>query len=129
MIPRPLFIAVLEDETKFIGGTIYEKTRWLEIPDKKIKRLFYKLPDGNHLCLDSYNKYFHMIEATTDLNGRDAGKIGIEYAYIMGEKNDKVVCYKINLKQRPDKNFGNIERIEYASIDPFIMGLLKDGWR
>lgn len=126
---RALFVAVLEDDTTFVGGSSYEKSRWLELPDKKIKRLFYTLPDGNHVCLELYDKYFHMIEATTDLNGKNSGRVNIEYAYIMGSKDNKIICYKINLKQRPDKNLGNIERIEYVKTDPFVIGLSKDGWR
>jgi hypothetical protein len=129
MIPKALFVAVLEDESIFIGGSSYEKTLWLELPNKKIKRLFYTLPDGNHLCLELYDRYFHFIEATTDLNGKNAGRVNIEYAYVLGEKDEKVICYKINLKQRQDKNLGNIERTEYVKTDPFIMGLSKDGWR
>jgi len=126
---KALFMAILEDDTIYVGGTSYEKTLWLELPKKKIKRLFYTLPDGNHLCLELYDKYFHMIEATTDLNGSKAGKVNIEYAYIFGKKEDKVTCYKINLKTRPDKNIGNIERIEFATDSEFIQQLNKDGWK
>jgi len=119
---KPLFVAVLEDESIYTGGDYY-KTKWTEIPDKKIKRLFYTLPDGNHLCLDMYDKYYHFIEGTNDLNGKNNGKVNLEYAYVMGSKNDKVVCYKINLKN------SNIERIEYNINDTFIKSLNSLGWR
>jgi len=119
---KPLFVAVLEDESIYTGGDYY-KTKWIEIPDKKIKRLFYTLPDGNHLCLDMYDKYYHFIEGTNDLNGKNNGKVNLEYAYIMGSKNDKVICYKINLKN------SNIERIEYNINDTFIKSLNSLGWR
>lgn len=122
---KALFVAILEDNEIFTGGS-YEKTRWLELPkDKKIKRLFYTLPDGNHLCLDLYDRYFLMIEATADINGDNAGKVVIEYSYIMGEKDNKVICYKINLRT----DIGNIQRQEFAKDSEFVLGLSKDGWR
>lgn len=127
---KPLFIAILEDESLFQGGNSYEHTRWLELPtDKKIKRLFYTLPDGNHLCLDIYDRYFMMIEALKDLNGRNAGKISLEYAYVLAEKDDKITCYKISLKYSGNEKIGDIQRIEYKNTDPFIQGLSKKGWR
>jgi hypothetical protein len=130
MMKKVLFMAILEDNTIYLGGESYEKTLWLELPKtKKIKRLFYTLPDGNHLCLETYDRYFHMIEATTDLNGISAGKVNIEYAYVLGENDNHVTVYKINLKQRPDKNLGNIERLEFAKDSEFIQTLNKDGWR
>ena len=127
---KSLFVAILEDNSVFTGGQDYKKTRWLELPtDKKIKRIFYTLPDGNRLCLELYDKYFMMVEATTDLNGKNAGKVNIEYVYIMGKKNKIVTCYKINLKQTIDKNIGNIERKEYSENNLFISSLSKMGWR
>jgi len=129
MKTNALFLVILEDDSVYVGGKSYEKTLWLEIPKKKIKRLFYTLPDGNYLCLELYDKYFHFIEATTDLNGSNAGKVNIEYAYILGKKEEKVTCFKINLKQRPDKNIGNIERTEFDINSEFVQSLNKDGWR
>jgi hypothetical protein len=120
---RPLFTAVLEDNSIFIGGTL-QNTKWLEIPsDKKIKRIFYTLPDGNYLCLDLYDKYYHMIEAVTDLSGKNAGKVDIECAYIMGRKDNKITVYNINIKN------GNILRTEYDKNDSFICGLNVNGWK
>ena len=125
---RPLFVAILEDDSTYVGGT-YEKTLWLEIPkSKKIKRLFYSLPDGDHLCLDMYDRYFTMIEATTDMSGKNAGKKNIEFAYVLGEKNNLVVSYKINLKEF-DKGRGDIKKEYHEKNSPFILGLSKDGWR
>lgn len=120
---KSLFVAILEDNSVFHGGN-YQHTRWLELPkDKKIKRLFYTLPDGNHLCLDMYNKYFMMQEVTTDLNGNNAGKVNLEYSYILAEKDNQIICYKINLKT------GNIERNNYTINDSFVQGLSKEIWR
>ena len=129
METKALFMAVLEDNIIYVGGKSYEKTLWLELPKKKIKRLFYSLPDGNHLCLELYDRYFHFIEATSDMNGKNKGKVNIEYAYVLGEKDNKVTCYKINLKERIDKNIGNIERTDYAKDSEFVQNLNKNGWR
>jgi hypothetical protein len=130
MNTKALFSVIFEDNSIYSGGKSYDQTLWKQIPqNKKIKRLFYTLPDNNHLCLEDYNKYFFMLEATKDLNGKNAGRVNIEYAYILGEKYDKVTCYKINLKERPDKNIGNIERLEFAKDSEFIRTLNKDGWR
>jgi hypothetical protein len=129
MISKSLFVAVLEDDTTFTGGDYYN-TKWTLLPkDKKIKRLFYTLPDGNHLCLDLYNKYYHFIEGTNDLNGRHSGKVNLEYVYLLGQKDNKIICYKINLQNRPNKNLGDIERIEYNINDSFIKSLNPVGWR
>lgn len=60
---NPLFSVVFEDGSYFVGGENYHQTKWREIPNKNIKRIFYRLPDGIHLELHGYEKYFHMIEA------------------------------------------------------------------
>lgn len=127
---KPLFLAILEDESLFRGGLTYEKSLWLALPkDKKIKRLFYTMPDGNYLVFDMYDKYFLGFETTKDLNGQNAGKFNIENVIILAMKNDNVVCYKINLIYRGNKKIGDIERIDFKKTDPFIQGLSKEGWR
>ena len=126
---KPLFIAILEDENLYQGGD-YNKTRWLELPnDKKIKRLFYTLPDGNHLVFDMYDKYFLMIEKTFDLSGNNAGKPNLEYSYVLCQKEGVVICYKINLQYRSNKKIGDIERTECKIDDLFVKSLNKNGWR
>jgi hypothetical protein len=124
MLKRPLFILVLEDETVFAGGD-YTNTKWNKIPiNKKIKRLFYSLPNKDYICLEGYDTYYHMIEATIDLNGKKAGQLNIEFAYIMGKKEGKITCYKIDLKQ-----ITKLERTEYNESDSFISGLNKNAWK
>ena len=126
---KPLFTVILEDESVFYGGDYY-KMKWAEIPtNKKIKRLFYTLPDGNSLCLDSYDKYYLFAEGTKNMNGTNIGKVNLEYFYILGKKEDKVVCYKINLFDRPTEHIGNIERIEYSSDGSFVATLNPNFWR
>lgn len=122
---KPLFTLILEDNTAFIGGTSYLTTRWKEIPkNKKIKRVFYSLPLGNYLCLDSYDKYYHMIEGVNDLNGSHRGQLIPQCAYIMGKREEQIDCYKINLITKTQT-----ELIKYNSDDEFIKKLNKDGWK
>ena len=128
---RPLFIIIFEDGSNFTGGTNYFETKWLEIPFKKIKRIFYLLPSMDTICLDGYDKYFHMVEATTDLNGRLAGQTILRYAYIMGQKGNKVVSYRITLFNRENDKFrtGDITVREFNINDEKIKKLNPDIWR
>ncbi|KKL86642.1 hypothetical protein LCGC14_1942680 [marine sediment metagenome] len=91
----PLFSVIFKDGSHYLGGNNYFDTGWLSIPNKKIKRIFYRLPTGDNLCLEGYEKYFHMMEGTKDW--ARIGKKGItilgnkpqvEYVYIMGKKGD-----------------------------------------
>ena len=69
---KPLFQVVFEDNSTFDGGD-YQNTKWAEIPHKKIRSLFYLLPTGDYLGLGGYERFYHFIECTTDLNGDKAG--------------------------------------------------------
>jgi len=120
-----LFTVIFEDKSYFIGGTSYFQTKWKEVPHKKIKRIFYRLPDGNHLCLENYDKYYHMIEAITDLNGTDKQKTKLENAYIMGKIGDKVVSYRIILRK---DSIGSIIREELPFKSEKIQKLNPNGW-
>ncbi len=93
---QALYTIIFEDESTYNGGTIFD-TKWLDIPTKKIKRIFYRLPGGNFLCLGKYDKYFHYIEAVQDITGTERGKTKLEYAYIMGKKGRVVTSYRITL--------------------------------
>jgi len=95
METKPIFTVIFEDGTRFLGGTDYFDTKWTEIPRKKIKRIIYKLPDDTYLSIKNFEKYYHMIEAITDLNGKNSGKVQLQCIYLMGKKNKKVVVYKI----------------------------------
>jgi hypothetical protein len=70
-----------------------------------------------------------MQEAVCDLNGKSKGQTRLEYSYIMGKIDNKVVCYKISLQDKGNKKVGNIERTEYDINDQFIVGLASNGWR
>lgn len=118
----PLYTCVLEDNSVYFGGTEWTETLWNTI-DKPIKRINYLLPDGNVLTLHGYKKYYHMIEVTTDLTGKNKGNLNFEFAYIMGMKASGVRCYKINLKT------GEIEVKLFDIVDDFICGLNNRGFK
>lgn len=136
---QAIFSIFFEDGTNFIGGNSYFETKWINIPkNKRIKHIFYTLPDGNVLVLKGYNKYFHMIEATKDwrrVKKTSATRISanprIEYAYIMGEKEGIVTSYRITLFHKKDERYhiGDIVRREFYKNNPKIKGLNPDNWR
>lgn len=128
---RPLFQVIFEDGTMFQGGDNYFVCKWTDIPKKKIKRIFYKLPTGDYIALDGYDRYFHMIEATNDLTGKRKGIVTLRYAYIMAQKGDKVRSYRMSLYSKPDDKFktGDITIREFNNDDAKIKGLNPNNWR
>ncbi len=121
---QALYSVIFEDGTCFLGGNDYYNTKWLEIPSKKIKRIFYRLPSGDYLTLDGHTKYYHMIETTKDLNGKRQGEVRPEYAYIMGLKDNTVISYKIPLCVN-----SNILIQRFNINDKLITDLNKKGWK
>ena len=105
---KSLFFIIFEDGTSFQGGTDLFDTKWKEIPNKKIKNLYYALPAGDYIRMGGYDKYFHRVEATMDLTGNSKGKTKIKSIYIYGKKEDKVVIYQIGLEK--DVNLGLITK-------------------
>ena len=135
----PLYTIIFKNGDTYIGGKDRYNSGWLGIlPNKPIKRIFYRLPDNNYLCLEGYEKYFRMSEACKDLNGKYRGQVRIQYDYIMGLKKDKVTCYRITLKGDliniaycKDNRYkiGDITTRIFDVNDKFIKGLNKDNWR
>ena len=120
---KPLFRVVFTDNSTFDGGT-YEDTKWLEISkDKKIRTLFYLLPTGDYLGLGGYEKFYHFIECTEDLNGEKAGIKNLEFDYIIGQKKDYTTIYQIDLKT------GCIYIKNIKNDDKFLIKLNSDFWR
>ena len=122
-----LYKILFKDGTVFNGGHDVFNTKWLEIPNKKIKKLFYRLPGGDYLCLGGYDKYFHRIEATVDLNGKEKGKTKLQSVYIYGRKKDKVVVYQIGLIK--DVNLGLIYKKIIDINDKEIKNLNPNNWK
>ncbi len=126
-----LYVVVFTDKTSFKGGDFYN-TKWNEIPAKKIDRIIYSLPDGNAITLHGYEKYYHFIEATNDLNGQNAGHVCLQHACIMGKKGNKVTVYTIILRKHDIEEtykYGDIIRREYDIKDSRIQALNKKGWK
>jgi len=119
---KPLFQIIFNDNSIMNGGD-YEHTKWLNIPNKSIRTLFYLLPTGDYLGLNGYKKYYHFIECTTDLNGKNAGVKQLEYDYILGQDNEFTIVYKINLKNK------DIKILKYNNTDEFIENLNPEFWR
>ena len=116
-----LFEVLFEDGDTFSGGNLYE-TKWKNIPQKKIKRLFYLLPTGDYLSLSGYDKYYQYIECTQDFYG-GSGARNLEYVYLIGRIENLCRVYKINLKTH------NIEENIMKADDEFITKLNAEYWR
>ena len=117
-----LFQIVFEDNTTFTGGD-YQKTKWVEIPNKKIRTLFYLLPSGDYLGLSGYEKFYHFVECTEDLTGKNAGIKNCDFDYIIGQKKDYTVVYQIDLKT------GCIDLKNIKNDDKFLTKLNPSFWR
>lgn len=129
---RPsLFVAVYENNEQIEGGNSYFDTKWLSLPLKQIKSLFYKLPSGDYLTFSGYNKYFNMVEALQDFTGTERGQVKLQYVYIMAQKENKVISYRVSLLQQKNDRYqeGDITVRTFDKNDKFILGLNAEGWR
>lgn len=123
----PIYKILFKDGTVFNGGLDYFNTKWLEIPNKEIKKLYYRLPAGDYLLMAGYDKYFHRIEATVDLSGKEKGKTKLQSVYIYGKKEDKIVVYQIGLIK--DVNLGMIYKKIVDANDDEIKKLNPNNWK
>jgi hypothetical protein len=117
-----LYTIIFDDNTTISQGTLLEP-KWKDIPDKKIRSIFYSLPSGDMLCLAGFKRIYHYVEVAMDLNGSESGKNKIEYTYIIIERNNKYIQYRIN-----QINF----RIEINTLEndsKYIKGLNPSGWK
>jgi len=120
-----IFTIIFEDNTSFEGGIDYKNTKWVEIPDKKIKSIFYNIPFGDYLYLIGYEKYHHIVEVTQDLNGQNKDKIIIDNIRLLARKGNKIKIWKFNLL---DKN--KLIEIEVKNFnDNFIQKLNPNFWK
>jgi hypothetical protein len=90
-----LYNIVFEDNITLSTGTL-EEPKWLEIPNKKIRSIFYSLPSGDMLCLSGFKRIYHYCEIVMDLNGSESGKKKVEYTYLIIERDNKYIQYRIN---------------------------------
>lgn len=117
-----LYTIIFTDKSVYKGGDL-KNLKWLEIPDKKISSLFYTLPLGDYLGLSGYDKYYHNVEVCKDIMGDKKGQIQLEFAYLIGKKEDKCQVYKINLRT------GQIEIKILQETDKEISQLNPMGWK
>ena len=52
-----LYHIVFEDNTTISAGSI-EEPKWLDIPNKKIRSIFYSLPTGDMICLSGFKRIY-----------------------------------------------------------------------
>lgn len=145
---QALYSVIFDDGTKFLGGSSYSETKWTEIPEnKKIKRIFYRLPGGDYLTLAGYEQYYHMVEGLKNIARIGRKKmnlfflnqskplnqgIKVEYAYIMGKKSEYVVSYRISLIGSKEGNrykLGDITKRIFEVTDEKISKLNPRGWK
>ena len=117
-----LFHIVFEDGSTFSGGDLIN-TKWAEISDKKIRTIFYHIPNGETIAMSGYDKYGHFVEATQDLTGENKGKVNIEFTYLLGKIDNQVRGYKINIKT------GDLQRINLSEEDNLIKEINKTIWK
>lgn len=117
-----LYTIVFEDNSTYQGGDL-KNPKWLEIPNKKIRSLFYSLPLGDFLCLAGYDKYYHYVEVTKDIMGDKKGEKQLEFAYLIGKNKQEFKYYKINLRT------GQLEIKILNEKDKEIQELNPIGWR
>ena len=120
---KPLFIIKFTDGAEFIGGDLIN-TKWRQIPDKSIVKISYLLPNGKYLELSNFKRIYQYIEATNDLTGENAGKVNIEFSYLLVQKGDTIRQYKINRKT------GYIDDVSYFNVNnDYINRLNPDYWK
>ena len=72
-MPNYLYKIIFSDGSPdFLGGPDIHSSRWLEIPNKPIKRLEYFFVPGEGIILEGFESYFCFVEAV----GTVAGPVG-----------------------------------------------------
>lgn len=116
----PLYILVFDDNSSFSGGDL-KNTKWMEIPNKPIRSIFYSLPTGDMLCLSDFKRIYHYIEVTKDLSGERKGIVNFEFSHIFIEREKQILHYIIDLRK---------ENVKWLSEDNTVIVKLNPiGWR
>ena len=101
---NPLYEIIFVDEEKFIGGTLSE-TKWMQIPDKEIKKFTYYVPNTKQIIVEeNFKRVYHYVEVCSDLSGDKKGITQLEYTYLIFEKEYEYEGYRINLRTKTIKN-------------------------
>jgi hypothetical protein len=118
----PLFIVLFTDNDIYYGKKDYIDCGWKEIPNKSIKKIFFRLPTGDYLILADYSNYYHYVEVVKVISGTNAGKLQIQSAHILGKRNERIIEYKINILT------GNTEVKVYDEDNQYVKTLNPSGW-
>ncbi len=124
----PLYQIIFEDDTEFTGGN-YLETKWTDIPYKKIKRIYYRLPSGDYLCLGGYEQYYHMIEGLKILTGENKGQLFIKNVHLFGKRKNIITRFSIVIQDNNKAKMGSILRTDFDINDNFFKGINPNGWR
>jgi hypothetical protein len=119
----PLFIILFADNDTYYGKKDYFNSGWKEIPDKSIKKIFFRMPTGDYFIMSEYSRYYQYIECTKILSGESAGKTQIQNIHILGQKKDKVIEYKIHVLS------GDIKVHLFDENNEYVKSLNKIGWK
>lgn len=121
----PLFIAILKSGNQYCGGKDYNNPEWKDI-DEKVSKVFFRLPDGNFLIMDGYEKYLYQIEGTKDWLKVDKNEIKIlnnkprvENLYFMGLRNGIVDSYRVTIFNKKNERYktGDITKRQFLWKD------------
>jgi hypothetical protein len=94
---NPLFIVMFDDGERYFGKTSYGDSGWKEMPNKKIANAMFRLPTGDYMVMNNYDKYYQAIEAVKVLTGDNAGKMKLDSVHILGKRASQIIEYKIQI--------------------------------
>ena len=119
-----IYQIIFDNNEVFNGGDSLFETKWKEIPeDKKIRTIIYFIPTQAGLILSNFKRIYHYVEAVKDLNGSESGKIKIEFTYLIIQRNNKYIQYRINQKS------GDIEVNILEKDSKYITGFNPVFWK
>jgi hypothetical protein len=120
---NPLYEVIFVDDSKFIGGTLAE-TKWMQIPDKEIKKFTYFVPNKKQIISEeNFKRVYHYVEVTQDIHQGNKGAVNLEYSYLIFEKEFEYEGYRINLKTK------KIENLLLKKDNEYIKILNPIGWK
>ena len=120
---NPLYEIIFVDNEKFLGGTLVE-TKWMQIPDKEIKRFTYYVPNTKQTIVEEiFLRVYHYVECCSDLSGDKKGQVQLEYSYLIFEKEFEYEGYRTNLRTK------KIENILLKKDNPWVNSLNPMGWK
>jgi len=119
-----IYQLIFDNNEIFKGGDSLFDTKWEEIPtNKKIRSIIYFIPTQAGLILSEFKRIYHYVEATQDLNGLNSGQVKIEYTYLIIERGNQYIQYRIH------QNNGYIEINILEKDSKYIAGLNPSFWR